>query len=124
MGTCFFINTRVKECIAVTGKSGRFVAAQRDHAHAKTLEDGQKPQQFLGLATIGDYEHNIASRHNSEIAVDAFGRMEKERGCPRARQRRSDLLAYDPGLPDARYNYPAIALQDEIDCLYEFAVDP
>ena len=57
------------------------------------------------------------------VAVHRLGRMQEQRGCPRARQRGGDLPADDARLAHAREDHPATAGAQQLDRLVEPAVD-
>ena len=54
------------------------IAGEDHHRDRQSLEDLGQAQQLLGAAGEGCRQDHVAGGNDSEIAVDGFGRMEKE----------------------------------------------
>ena len=55
-----------------------WIAGDGDDLRADSLDARQEPQQLLGLAGVGDGEHDIAANDHAEVAVNGLGGMQKK----------------------------------------------
>ena len=69
--------------------------------HVEALQQRQDGQQLLGLAGIGQRDHDVARGDHADVAVARLRRVQEERRAARAREGRRDLVADVPGLAHA-----------------------
>jgi hypothetical protein len=77
------------------------IAGHRDELGVETLDGLDQPEELVGLAAVREGQHDVLGLQNAEVPVNGLGRMEEERGCAGARERRRDLAADDPRLAHA-----------------------
>jgi hypothetical protein len=122
--------TRFLGDAAVEGDVGRLrerrlrSAGDRDQLRAEAPDRLEEPQQLVGLAAVRQRDDDIVALNDAEVAVDRFGRMQKEGRRAGARQRRGDLAADDAGLAHAREDDASPAVAEQFDRAREPAVEP
>ena len=87
----FALHAAVEHDVGIFGERGFQPAGHRDQRHALALEHRQQHGEFVGLAAVGDAQHQIALRDHAQIAVAGFRRVHEERRRAGGGQRRGDL---------------------------------
>jgi len=78
----------------------------------------------VGLAAVGNGQHDVVFRHDAQIAVHPFYGMQENGLCPRARERGDDFFADQSGFADARDDDPAFGLINDVDRFDKTVIDP
>lgn len=92
----------------VFGQRRTGVARHGDYRVAALLQVGDEAQHLVGLAGVGECEHDVARLYHAEVAVVGFPRMEEERRGTGTGQRGGYLAAYQARLAHAGHYHFAV----------------
>ena len=98
-------------------------AGDRHELRAEAPNRLEQPENFVGFAAVGQRHDDIVVLDDAEVAVNRFGRMQKERRRADARQRRRNLAADDARLAHAGQDDAAAAFAQELDGALESLVE-
>jgi hypothetical protein len=99
--------------VGLARERGRGASGHLDQRIALALEHRKQHQQFVGLARVGQREHDVGVGDHAEVAVPGFARMHVERRRAGGSEGRGDLARDVPGFAhaDADHASPAIEQQ-------------
>ena len=120
----FLANANVNHHLARLGERGAFLPRHRNQRDRKPLDGVEQPQQFFGLAAIGERQYDVVRNQAPEVPVQSFGGVQEKRGRAGARKRGGNLLPDDARLPHPGDHNAAPAGEEGIDSLEEILIQP
>ena len=118
----FAIHARVQHGITSPGQRAVDVAENANQRGAQLLQFRQQPHELFRGAALGDQDDHIAGRHQTEIAVHRFGRVQIGGRGARGTQRGRQLTRHEAALADAAGDDFPAARQDEFHCPLEASI--
>ena len=108
--------------LALTGERRLRIARQQHDGHPEPLERRQDRQHLVGLARVGQRDHDVAAGQHPDVAVHAFGRVQEVGGRAGRGQSGGDLAPHQARFADAGHHDPAGAAAHHLDGALEALV--
>ena len=108
--TGFGVDARVEMDVGGLRERALLVAGDRDERGARALDVRQERHELVGLAGIGEHEHDVVGRDHAEVAVHRLGGVHEERRRAGRRERGRELAPDVSRLADAADDDAAAAV--------------
>ena len=114
-------DVQVHRTILCQKRSG--IAAHTNNGHFFCQEIGEKAEQFVGFARVGDGQDEVVVGDHAQIAVKGVEGIDKEAGSPGRGEGGSDFCANMSAFTHARHDNFAGAGHNEADGFVKFVAD-